>query len=51
MLSTKIKEAPVVWRQLNGIINVYKQAGVSEKQVRSTIISKLCQGEFLQEKH
>jgi tRNA U55 pseudouridine synthase TruB len=35
-------DAARVWQFLNGIINVYKPAGVSVRQVRSTIISNLC---------
>lgn len=46
MLTTKkiIFEAPKVWRHLNGIINIYKPAGLSMKQVQSSVISNICRG-------
>lgn len=51
MLSTIksiITEAPTFWRHLDGIINIYKPAGVSMKQVQTAIITNLCRGEVLQ---
>lgn len=51
MLTTSrvILEAPQLWRHLNnGIINVYKPAGVSQRQVQTRIIANLCRGELIQ---
>ncbi|XP_058451893.1 pseudouridylate synthase TRUB2, mitochondrial [Malaya genurostris] len=42
MALIKVKEAPVVWKYLNGIVNVYKPAGLTVQQVRHTIIGNLC---------
>ncbi|CAO1410188.1 unnamed protein product [Diamesa serratosioi] len=42
MLAKRISEAPKAWNYLNGVINVYKPAGVSVNQVRSTIRANLC---------
>lgn len=44
MLAKRISEAPKAWNYLNGVINVYKPAGVSVNQVRSTIKANLCRG-------
>lgn len=40
----RIKDAPVVWNCLNGIINVYKPAGISVKNIKSSILGNLCKG-------
>lgn len=51
MLTTSrvISEAPQLWRHLNnGIINVYKPAGVSQRQVQTRIIANLCRGKLIQ---
>ncbi|XP_053681062.1 pseudouridylate synthase TRUB2, mitochondrial [Anopheles nili] len=37
-----VKDAPTVWSYLNGMVNLYKPAGVSVQQVRNTIIHNLC---------
>uniref|UniRef100_A0A1B6D0L3 Pseudouridine synthase II N-terminal domain-containing protein n=2 Tax=Clastoptera arizonana TaxID=38151 RepID=A0A1B6D0L3_9HEMI len=36
-----ITQAPVIWRLLNGVICIYKPAGVSAFTVRKTIVTKL----------
>lgn len=42
MSLVKIKDAPTVWNYLNGVINLYKPAGLTVQQVRHTIIGNLC---------
>ncbi|XP_053697034.1 pseudouridylate synthase TRUB2, mitochondrial [Sabethes cyaneus] len=42
MAIIKVENAPVVWRFLNGVINVYKPACLTVQQVRQTIIGNLC---------
>lgn len=42
MSLVKLKDAPTVWKYLNGVINVYKPAGLTVQQVRHTIIGNLC---------
>ncbi|XP_001850528.2 mitochondrial mRNA pseudouridine synthase Trub2 [Culex quinquefasciatus] len=37
-----VKDAATVWKYLNGVINVYKPAGLTVQQVRHTIIGNLC---------
>lgn len=44
MLSTKVFEAPKLWHYLNGIISVYKPAGVSARRTQAAIITNLCRG-------
>lgn len=39
-----VKDAATVWKYLNGVINVYKPAGLTVQQVRHTIIGNLCRG-------
>ncbi|XP_058824112.1 pseudouridylate synthase TRUB2, mitochondrial [Topomyia yanbarensis] len=42
MSLAKVQDAPVVWKYLNGLVNVYKPAGLTVQQVRHTIIGNLC---------
>lgn len=42
MLAKRTLEAPKVWNQLNGIINVYKPANVKLKHVKNAVLSNLC---------
>ncbi|XP_055548377.1 pseudouridylate synthase TRUB2, mitochondrial [Wyeomyia smithii] len=42
MALAKVVYAPVAWRYLNGVINVYKPARLTVQQVRHTIIGNLC---------
>lgn len=42
MSLVKIKDAPTVWKYLNGVVNLYKPAGLTVQQVRRTIIGNLC---------
>lgn len=44
MISAKVSEASAVWKHLNGIINVYKPAGVSFYKVRNAIVHNICKG-------
>lgn len=37
MLSTRVRNAPLIWNNLNGIINVYKPAGVKISHLKNTI--------------
>lgn len=39
-------KATEVWNVLNGIINVYKPAGVKVNHVRGAIITHLCSGKY-----
>lgn len=47
MLSAEIAEAKVAWKYLNGLINVYKPAGLTFFKVRSAIIHNLTRGSKL----
>ncbi len=40
----RVKDAPVVWDSLNGIINVFKPAGISVNNIRVSILGNLCKG-------
>ncbi|KAH8389947.1 probable tRNA pseudouridine synthase 2 [Drosophila serrata] len=44
MALTKVYDAATVFKHLNGILNVYKPAGVKAKQVRNAILSNICRG-------
>ncbi|XP_050101597.1 pseudouridylate synthase TRUB2, mitochondrial [Anopheles aquasalis] len=37
-----IKDAPTVWNYLNGVVNLYKPAGITAQQVRNTVVHNLC---------
>ncbi|XP_035897750.1 mitochondrial mRNA pseudouridine synthase Trub2-like [Anopheles stephensi] len=37
-----VRDAPTVWNYLNGLVNLYKPAGVTVQQVQNTIIHNLC---------
>uniref|UniRef100_A0AAG5CQG5 Pseudouridine synthase II N-terminal domain-containing protein n=1 Tax=Anopheles atroparvus TaxID=41427 RepID=A0AAG5CQG5_ANOAO len=37
-----VTEAPTVWNYLNGLVNLYKPAGVTIQQVRNTVVHNLC---------
>ncbi|XP_037034783.1 mitochondrial mRNA pseudouridine synthase Trub2-like [Bradysia coprophila] len=39
-----IKDANTVWNTLNGIINVYKPAGVSVNNIKRSLLGNLCKG-------
>lgn len=41
-----IADASIIWNHLNGVINVYKPAGVKNINVRNAILYKLCSGEY-----
>lgn len=43
---TIISEAPKLWKHLNGIINIYKPAGLTMKQVQNMVVSNICRGEI-----
>lgn len=55
MLTTRTKnlitEAPKVWQHLNGIINLYKPAGVSMRKVQLMIATNICRGLLNSEKN
>lgn len=38
----RLKEAPAVWNHLNGIINVFKPAGISVKNIKAAVLGNLC---------
>ncbi|EDW10778.1 mitochondrial mRNA pseudouridine synthase Trub2 [Drosophila mojavensis] len=44
MALTKVYDAATVFRNLNGIMNVYKPAGMKVKHVRNAILSNICKG-------
>lgn len=44
MLKKAVYDAATVWNCLNGVINVYKPAGLKVSQVRSTVIGNICRG-------
>lgn len=44
LIPQKISNASVVWNYLNGVVNVYKPAGLTVGQVRRSIIGNLCRG-------
>ncbi|KAH8267392.1 hypothetical protein KR026_009997 [Drosophila bipectinata] len=44
MTLTKVYDAATVFRHLNGILNVYKPAGMKVKHVRNAILSNICKG-------
>uniref|UniRef100_A0A182SX58 Pseudouridine synthase II N-terminal domain-containing protein n=1 Tax=Anopheles maculatus TaxID=74869 RepID=A0A182SX58_9DIPT len=37
-----VKDAPTVWNYLNGLVNIYKPAGITVQQVQNTIIHNIC---------
>uniref|UniRef100_A0A182QX86 Pseudouridine synthase II N-terminal domain-containing protein n=1 Tax=Anopheles farauti TaxID=69004 RepID=A0A182QX86_9DIPT len=37
-----VKDAPTVWSYLNGVVNLFKPAGITVQQVRNTVIHNLC---------
>lgn len=41
MITTRIKDAPLVWNHLNGIINAFKPAGMKSKHVKYAIIGNI----------
>ncbi|XP_034478483.1 mitochondrial mRNA pseudouridine synthase Trub2 [Drosophila innubila] len=44
MALTKVYDAATVFKHLNGIINVYKPAGMKVKHVRNAILGNICKG-------
>ncbi|KAI8037402.1 pseudouridylate synthase TRUB2, mitochondrial [Drosophila gunungcola] len=44
MALTKVYDAATVFKHLNGILNVYKPAGMKVKHVRNAIIGNICKG-------
>lgn len=44
MALTKVYDAATVFRHLNGILNVYKPAGMKVKHVRNAILSNIAKG-------
>lgn len=44
MSLTKVHEASVVFKHLNGLINIYKPAGVKVKHVKTAILHNICRG-------
>lgn len=45
----KTTSARKVWQHLNGIINVYKPAGISTRQVKNMINAHIRDGRYLRE--
>lgn len=51
MLTKRTANPGLIWNYLNGVVNIYKPAGISVAQVRKTVITNLCRGkktQFLQ---
>lgn len=46
MSVTKVYDASVVFKHLNGLINIYKPAGMKMKHVKSAILYNICRGLF-----
>ncbi|KAH8277677.1 hypothetical protein KR018_003473 [Drosophila ironensis] len=44
MALTKVYDAATVFKHLNGILNVFKPAGMKVKHVRNAILSNICKG-------
>ncbi|EDX05853.1 mitochondrial mRNA pseudouridine synthase Trub2 [Drosophila simulans] len=44
MALTKVYDAATVFKHMNGILNVYKPAGMKVKHVRNAILSNICKG-------
>ena len=42
----KVYDAATVFKYLNGIVNVYKPAGMKMKHVKTALIHNLCRGGF-----
>lgn len=40
----RTKDSSIVWKSLNGIINVYKPAGITVNHVKKSILGNLCKG-------
>ena len=40
----KTIQAPMVWSSLNGLINVFKPAGVKVKQVKHSVLVNIAKG-------
>lgn len=38
----RIKDAPVAWNCLNGIVNVFKPAGISVNNIKASLLGNLC---------
>lgn len=39
-----VSDAPTAWRALNGVVTIYKPAGVTYLNTRDSIIHRLCKG-------
>lgn len=44
MITTRIKDAPLIWNHLNGIINAFKPAGMKSKHCKYAIIGNITKG-------
>lgn len=44
MLSRRVAQAPLVWNQLHGVVNVFKPAGVKSTRVKYTIVGNIVRG-------
>ncbi|EDW89803.1 mitochondrial mRNA pseudouridine synthase Trub2 isoform X1 [Drosophila yakuba] len=44
MALTKVYDAATVFKHMNGILNVYKPAGMKVKHVRNAILNNICKG-------
>lgn len=44
MSLTKVYDAPTVFRHLNGIMNIYKPAGMKARHVKDAVLHNIVQG-------
>lgn len=44
MLSKRVSQAPLVWNQLHGLINVFKPAGIKSSRIKYTVVGNLVRG-------
>lgn len=44
MLTRRVKDAPLVWQHLNGLVNVFKPAGTKTKHLKYAIITNVTKG-------
>lgn len=47
MLSRRVAQAPIVWNQLHGVLNVFKPAGVKSSRVKYTVVGNIVRGKIL----
>lgn len=46
MLTKRVAQAPQVWNQLHGVINVFKPAGIKSTRAKYTVVGNLIRGKL-----